>query len=78
MALSTDQVSSLLAMIASSVSDSLDCDDCFERIAEFAEAQLANREIPDALKVVEIHLQQCPCCKDEYQALLEGLRELEN
>ena len=64
-------------MISSAQADSLDCDGCYDQLAEFADAQLAGRELPDALKAVESHLHQCCCCKDEYKALLEGLREIQ-
>lgn len=77
MALSDDQISNLLGMVCSSQSDNLDCDGCFDHLAEFAEAKLQSREIPDALKEVENHLQQCACCKDEFNALLEGLRAMQ-
>jgi predicted anti-sigma-YlaC factor YlaD len=63
-------------MIASSQPDSLDCDGCFAQIAEFAELELASKDIPEALQAVKTHLEQCICCKDEYAALLEALREL--
>ena len=77
MPLAAEQISSLLGMIAASEPDSLDCDGCFARVAEFAEAELLSLDIPDAVRAVETHLKQCPCCRDEYNALLEGLRALE-
>jgi len=76
MALTNEQISSLLGMISASKEDLSDCDGCFDHLAEFADTELAGREIPDALKAVESHLQQCSCCKDEYQTLLKGLREI--
>lgn len=78
MPLTTNQVTTLVNMVATSEPDVLDCDGCYEHMAEFAEAELANREVPDALKAVEAHLRQCNCCKDEFNALIEGLRELEH
>ena len=77
MPLAADQISSLLGMIAASEPDSLDCDGCLAQVAEFAEAELLSLDIPDAVRAVETHLKQCPCCRDEYNALLEGLRALE-
>ncbi len=56
--------------------DRLDCDGCYEQWEEFAELELNRREIPDALRAIEVHLRQCHCCRDEYEALLEGLRAL--
>ena len=78
MALTPDQISSLLNQIASTTSNDADCDGCFQRLAEFAERQLANREIPEALRSVESHLKQCACCQDEYDALLQALAALED
>lgn len=77
MRLNSQQTFSLLRLAIATEKDGLDCSDCFHDVAAFAEAQLAEREIPEALQAVEIHLRQCPCCKDEYIALLDGLRELQ-
>ncbi|MFT5524603.1 MAG: hypothetical protein ACI9HK_002560 [Pirellulaceae bacterium] len=77
MSLKPDQVSKLLKLVGSSKTDSLACDDCFEHIAEFVDLHLASQEVPAALQSVEIHLQQCACCKAEFSVLLDGLRALE-
>ena len=77
MTLKIEQVATLLGLILSAKPDLLDCDGCFERMADFAEAELTNKEIPEAMQVVETHLHQCSCCGDEYQALLTGLQELD-
>jgi hypothetical protein len=77
MSLTKDQINTLIGMIDSVESDELDCDGCFGKMAEFAELHLASREIPEALSAVEKHMQQCPCCKDEFKALLNGLRAIE-
>ena len=76
MPLSNDQIKGLLGLVANIESDSLDCDGCFGQVAEFAELKLTGAEIPEALRDVETHMRQCPCCKDEYQALLLGLQGL--
>jgi len=77
MPLTNEQVSNLLGMVASGEPDRLDCNGCFEQLAEFAEVHLTSREIPAALRAVETHLRQCACCNDEFNALLEGLRALQ-
>ena len=78
MALSHEQVDKLLGLVSKLEDDRLDCDGCLGHIAEFADAHLANHELSAALKAVETHLQSCPCCADEFEALLDGLRALEN
>lgn len=70
------KVGFLLKMLADAKPDCLDCDGCFENIAEYAERQLMCKPIDEAMKDVENHLRQCPCCYAEYKVLLEGLEEL--
>ena len=76
MPLSNEQIKGLLGLVASVEPDSMDCDGCFGKVAEFAELKLKGAEIPEAFRDVETHMRQCPCCKDEFEALLMGLRGL--
>lgn len=77
MSLTREQIDKLLQLVSSTQDDSLDCDGCLENIAEFADTQLAHRPLSEVLQSVETHLRSCPCCADEYQALLDALRALE-
>jgi len=56
--------------------DTIGCDGCSELMEQFAQAELDGVEIPDGLEVVRAHIDQCRCCRAEYQALIDGLREL--
>jgi predicted anti-sigma-YlaC factor YlaD len=76
--LSKKQIQTLVGLIASTKSDEIDCDDCFGQIGEFAEIALEGREVSEGMQIVQRHLEQCPCCKDEYEGLLEALRELDD
>ena len=76
MALTSKQIDKLLGLIGTTQDDRLDCDGCMDHIAEFADLQLANLSVPEALEAVQRHLESCACCADEYQALLDGLRGL--
>lgn len=77
MSLSKEQIDGLLGMVSSVETDELDCDGCFGKIAEFAEMHLSKQETPAAMKAVEKHMQQCLCCKDEFNALLKALGAIE-
>ncbi len=77
MPLSSTQVDTLIRLVVSAQEDLLDCDRCFGKVAEFAESQLANQPVCEAMRAIETHMKCCPCCADEFQALLDGLRELE-
>jgi hypothetical protein len=77
MRISNEQTKALLDLIATSTPDQIDCDGCFGHLSEFVEHQLLGTEIPEALKKVEVHLDQCACCNDEHHALITGLHALE-
>lgn len=77
MALTVQKVNQLLGLIAKTASDDLDCDACSEDLASFAEAELVATGLPHTLQAVRNHLDQCPCCDDEYHALLLSLRQFE-
>ena len=74
MPLTREQIDKLLQLVSGIKDDDLDCDGCFEQIAEFAETELAGLSLSDAMLAVKTHLECCLCCADEYQALLEALR----
>jgi hypothetical protein len=78
MSLSQEQIAKLLKLVAQCREDQFDCDGCLRHVAEFAELQLAHRSVPEALLAVQIHLEQCPCCADEYNTLLVALRAMDD
>jgi hypothetical protein len=77
MKITNEQTKTLLQFVATSKPDEIDCDGCFDHMAEFVEYELLGSDIPEALQKVHRHIEQCPCCNDEHNALLEGLRAIE-
>lgn len=75
--LSLDQIRTFVGLIATTQPDNFSCDECFGQIGEFAERSLEGRELTEGMELIQRHLEQCPCCKDEYEALIEALKELE-
>ncbi|MFD2255251.1 hypothetical protein ACFSSA_01055 [Luteolibacter algae] len=78
MNLSSDQINGLVKLIGNTREEERTCDECLESIAVFAENELLNRPVPDALKAVEHHISICAECCEEYEVLLaalSGLRE---
>lgn len=70
------QISRLVELAIATKPDALGCDGCLELMDQFAQADLDGIDIPEALDVVRTHIEQCKCCKDEYQALMSALREI--
>jgi len=77
MPLSKIQIQTLVGLIATTQVDDISCDECFGRIGEFAEKSLDGIELLEGMQLIQRHLEQCPCCSMEYQALIEALREIE-
>lgn len=71
------QIQKLLITVSKSAPDQLNCDGCFDLIAEFADAEIRGVELSEGLKAVKTHISQCTCCAYEYAALLEALQEPE-
>lgn len=77
MRLSHRHLTALIKLVMSTESDKGDCGSCHEHLAEFAESRLEGKEISDALREVQLHIEQCPCCRVELDALLDGLRGMD-
>lgn len=77
MALSDDQVRALVRALSITREQEIDCSECLDMVAEFAERELAGRPIPDALETVRHHLTRCGECREEYEALLTALKRMQ-
>ena len=77
MTLSKEQIKTLIDVIAATREQEVDCDGCLAALAEFAEADLAGKSLPEALGIIKAHLDICGECREEYAALRAGLEGLE-
>jgi hypothetical protein len=46
------------------------CDECFERLDEYVEFEVAGLTADERIPGLRAHLEGCPACRDEYEALL--------
>ena len=76
MKLTPEQIRGLVQLIGITRDEELSCNECLDRIAEFAECQLTGQPIPAALATVEHHLNLCAECREEYEALRQALSGL--
>lgn len=77
MPLSKDQIATLLTLVAGATEDEMSCDDCFAHVAQFVEAELQGATLCESMLKIKNHMQNCPCCKDEYNALMEAVTHLD-
>jgi hypothetical protein len=45
------------------------CDECFERLDEFVEQERAGADVDRTIPGFRAHLEGCPACREEYNAL---------
>jgi hypothetical protein len=58
--------------------DEIDCGECFEQLDRFVEMALAGKDVSHAMPLTHDHLQRCPDCREEFEALLKALQALES
>lgn len=75
MKITNDQIKSLLGFVAKTADNEISCQACEDHIAQFAEAQLVGKQIPEALKAIEEHLKICPECTEELECIRLALGE---
>lgn len=77
MVLSDDQIKALVRALGLTREHEINCDECLDMLAEFAEREFAGRPIPDALEVVRHHLTRCGECREEFEALFTALKRMQ-
>ena len=76
MSLTDKQIEGLMHLIGLTRDQEINCNECLEKVAEFAECELSGKPIPDALKAVQHHLSLCTECCEEYESLRVALDHL--
>ena len=76
MLLTQDKIKLLLETLVLKRDDEVDCDECFDSMAEFAESQLSGQSVPEALRLIEGHIQICGDCQEEFNILKESIKDL--
>lgn len=74
MKLTKEVLKNLIQAALQSRSDEIGCDECFDKLHEFAEMKLAGKSPEEAMPLVEDHLNRCSDCREEFEALLDALK----
>ena len=67
----TDEIERLLGPAGPEVG----CEECFDRLDEFVELELAGLDADAAVPGLRAHLDGCPACREEHEALVALVRE---
>ena len=71
--LKRDDIVKLVRVVAETRETEIGCDECFERLDIFAEAELSGLDATAAMPLVGDHLHKCEDCHSKVQALLAAL-----
>ena len=77
MPLSRKEIDDLMRLVGLTADSEINCQQCLNMVAEFAERQLAGKSISALLQAVEHHLSICEECREEYEALRQTLEEMD-
>jgi uncharacterized protein with PIN domain len=77
MALSPEQIDSLLKMLRDTRDLELTCPECLAELDRYAERTLDAQPLEGVLQRVREHLAACPPCGDEFKLILETLRVID-
>lgn len=50
------------------------CDECFERLDEYVDRELAGEDVDARMPGMRAHFHGCPACAEDHSALLELVR----
>jgi hypothetical protein len=67
-------VKNMLEMLAHTQDRELTCDEVHALIDQFAEMKMRGEDPTHLMPLVQQHLDMCPDCREEYEALVEALR----
>jgi hypothetical protein len=75
MAMTFDQAKKMLRMIEKTQDEELSCDEVSELLGVYAEKAARGEDVGDLFPLVEHHLELCPDCREEYEAVMRILEK---
>jgi len=69
-----ERLKKLVRVIMTTRPDEIACDECLDRLDRFVETRLAGTEVPEAMWLLQDHLERCDDCREEFEALLAAAR----
>ena len=66
-----DDTRQLLARMLGPAGPELTCEECFERLDEYVELELAGEDAEARVPGMGAHLEGCPACREDHESLRE-------
>ncbi|MCC6956134.1 MAG: hypothetical protein IT316_05015 [Anaerolineales bacterium] len=67
----------LLSMLEDTNDDELPCDEVHELVDHYAELDLRGEDVERIYPLIQLHLERCHDCHEEYEALLRAIRAVD-
>jgi len=77
MALNSEQIGRLLAMIRQTKDVEMSCPECLDELDKYTQSVLDSAPVEGELDRVREHLEACRCCTDQFKLVLETLAAIE-
>ncbi len=69
-----DKLKAMVRGVARTREIEYSCDDTYRLLDEFAEAVVQGKDAAKMMPLVQQHLEMCPDCREEFEALLRVLK----
>ncbi len=73
----TKQAAMMIRGILTADGEALGCEECFELLDRYADLIESGQDIAEVYPEVKKHLDDCECCKEEFEALLSALEAVQ-
>ncbi len=70
-----EAVLGILRVLESAHDENMSCGELYEKLDEYVERELDQKDAADIMPLIREHLDFCPDCCDEYEALLDVLNK---
>ncbi len=68
-----EQLAALARQLAATAPEEIDCEAVLDRVAAYLETRRPDEGLPPELEAVRQHLEVCPPCLEEFQALVRAV-----
>lgn len=73
--LPNDAVLGMLRVLESAHDENMSCAELYEKLDEYVEREMNKKDAAELMPLIREHLDFCPDCCDEYEALLDVLNK---
>ncbi len=77
MKIETATLKKVLKTLTITQEEEMTCGECFEEVDQYVDMLREGKSAAEVLPLVEHHLTLCPPCREEFEALVEALRAVD-